>query len=257
EKFRRRLEELHKEKSLLNFQLPSQHPSVSSFLEKFRVYCQMTLYDGAYNDQKILNLPYHEKIQIPDTKRDQLLEEKKWIQLRIEIQEQDHHVQEQDYELSALLSWVSLKELQTTGKALADILVASDKIPYRLDFPDSVKRLQEKIQSLNISMTEMAAEVCTNQRLCSTLRKKVRHVEIQLPALLKTKMLAASGGNFCTAKDLAEEIQSLTAERDRLKGLLNEWSTLNAKNIQKLERAKERYKKLKEKMEQEEFVFGE
>uniref|UniRef100_A0A8C6VPD4 DISC1 scaffold protein n=1 Tax=Naja naja TaxID=35670 RepID=A0A8C6VPD4_NAJNA len=283
EKFRRRLEELHKEKSLLNFQLPSQHPSVSSFLEKFRVYCQMTLYDGAYkernlllekSDQKILNLPYHEKIQIPDTKRDQLLEEKKWIQkeievvraklavleakdqqLRIEIQEQDHHVQEQDYELSALLSWVSLKELQTTGKALADILVASDKIPYRLDFPDSVKRLQEKIQSLNISMTEMAAEVCTNQRLCSTLRKKVRHVEIQLPALLKTKMLAASGGNFCTAKDLAEEIQSLTAERDRLKGLLNEWSTLNAKNIQKLERAKERYKKLKEKMEQEEFVF--
>uniref|UniRef100_A0A8C6VM74 DISC1 scaffold protein n=1 Tax=Naja naja TaxID=35670 RepID=A0A8C6VM74_NAJNA len=164
EKFRRRLEELHKEKSLLNFQLPSQHPSVSSFLEKFRVYCQMTLYDGAY-------------------------------------------------------------------------------------------KLQEKIQSLNISMTEMAAEVCTNQRLCSTLRKKVRHVEIQLPALLKTKMLAASG-NFCTAKDLAEEIQSLTAERDRLKGLLNEWSTLNAKNIQKLERAKERYKKLKEKMEQEEFVFA-
>uniref|UniRef100_A0A8C5RFY7 UVR domain-containing protein n=1 Tax=Laticauda laticaudata TaxID=8630 RepID=A0A8C5RFY7_LATLA len=47
EKFRRRLEELHKEKSLLNFQLPSQHPSISSFLEKFRVCSQMTLYDGA------------------------------------------------------------------------------------------------------------------------------------------------------------------------------------------------------------------
>ncbi|XP_026560977.1 disrupted in schizophrenia 1 protein [Pseudonaja textilis] len=283
EKFRRRLEELHKEKSLLNFQLPSQHPSISSFLEKLRAYSQMTLYDGAHkkrnlllekSDQKISNLLYHEKIQIPDTKRDQLLEEKKWIQkeievvraklavleakdqqLRIEIQEQDHHIQEQDNELSTLLSWVSLKELQTTGKALADILVASDKIPYRLDFPDSVKRLQEKIQTLNISMTEMAAEVCTNQTLCSTLRKKERHIEIQLSALLKTKMLAASGGNFCTAKDLAEEIQLLTAERDRLKGLLNEWSTLNAKNIQKLERTKERYKELKEEMEQEEFVF--
>uniref|UniRef100_A0A8C6VQF0 DISC1 scaffold protein n=1 Tax=Naja naja TaxID=35670 RepID=A0A8C6VQF0_NAJNA len=248
EKFRRRLEELHKEKSLLNFQLPSQHPSVSSFLEKFRVYCQMTLYDG----YTVYSISAQKEIEVVRAKLAVL--EAKDQQLRIEIQEQDHHVQEQDYELSALLSWVSLKELQTTGKALADILVASDKIPYRLDFPDSVKRLQEKIQSLNISMTEMAAEVCTNQRLCSTLRKKVRHVEIQLPALLKTKMLAASG-NFCTAKDLAEEIQSLTAERDRLKGLLNEWSTLNAKNIQKLERAKERYKKLKEKMEQEEFVF--
>uniref|UniRef100_A0A670Z382 DISC1 scaffold protein n=1 Tax=Pseudonaja textilis TaxID=8673 RepID=A0A670Z382_PSETE len=163
EKFRRRLEELHKEKSLLNFQLPSQHPSISSFLEKLRAYSQMTLYDGAH-------------------------------------------------------------------------------------------KLQEKIQTLNISMTEMAAEVCTNQTLCSTLRKKERHIEIQLSALLKTKMLAASG-NFCTAKDLAEEIQLLTAERDRLKGLLNEWSTLNAKNIQKLERTKERYKELKEEMEQEEFVF--
>ncbi|XP_013920340.1 PREDICTED: disrupted in schizophrenia 1 protein isoform X1 [Thamnophis sirtalis] len=283
DKFRRRLEELHKEKSLLNFQLPSQHPSVSSFLDKFRVYVQMTLYEGVHkernlllekSDQKILSHSYHEKIQIPGTKRDQLFEEKKWIQkeievlraklvvleakdqqLRIEIQEQDCHVQEQVYELSTLLSCVSLKELQTIDKILADILVASHEIPYRLDFPESVKRLQEKIQSLNISMTETAAEVCTNQRLCSTLRKKVSHIEIQLPALLETKMLAASGGNFSTDKDLAEKIQSLTAERDHLKGLLNEWSTLNAKNIQKLERAKERYKRLKEEMEQEEFVF--
>ncbi|XP_070590064.1 disrupted in schizophrenia 1 protein [Erythrolamprus reginae] len=283
DKFRRRLEVLHKEKSLLNFQLPSQLPSISSFLDKFRVYVHMTLYEGVNkernlllekNDQKILSLPYHEKIQIPGTKRDQLFGEKMWIQkeievlraklvvleakdqqLKTEIQEQDRRIQEQDYELSTLLSWVTLKELQTIGKALADILVASHKIPRRLDFPESVKRLQEKMQSLNVSMTETAAEVCTSQKLCSTLRKKVRHIEIQLPALLETKILAASGGNFCTAKDLAEEIQSLTAERDHLKGLLDEWSTLNAKNIQKLEREKERYKKTKEEMEQEEFVF--
>uniref|UniRef100_A0A670Z5R6 DISC1 scaffold protein n=1 Tax=Pseudonaja textilis TaxID=8673 RepID=A0A670Z5R6_PSETE len=275
EKFRRRLEELHKEKSLLNFQLPSQHPSISSFLEKLRAYSQMTLYDGAHNSRLLLSLiSFHSfflilpsddlenklTVSISVQKEIEVVRAKLAVleakdqQLRIEIQEQDHHIQEQDNELSTLLSWVSLKELQTTGKALADILVASDKIPYRLDFPDSVKRLQEKIQTLNISMTEMAAEVCTNQTLCSTLRKKERHIEIQLSALLKTKMLAASG-NFCTAKDLAEEIQLLTAERDRLKGLLNEWSTLNAKNIQKLERTKERYKELKEEMEQEEFVF--
>ncbi|XP_039188815.1 disrupted in schizophrenia 1 protein isoform X2 [Crotalus tigris] len=283
DKFRRRLEELHKEKSWLNFQLPSQHPSISSFLDKIRVYIQMILYEGVHKErkrllekshQKILSLPYHKKIQVPVTKWDQLLEEKKWIQkeievlraklvvleakdqqLKTEIQEQDCHIHEQDYELSTLLNWMSLKELQTIGKALADILVASHKIPYSLDFPEPVKRLQEKMQSLNISMTETAAEVCASQRLCSTLRKKVRHIEIQLPVLLETKMLAASGGNFCTAKDLAEEIQSLTAERDCLKGLLREWSTLNAQNIQKLERGKERYKRLKEETEQEEFAF--
>ncbi|XP_063163097.1 disrupted in schizophrenia 1 protein isoform X2 [Candoia aspera] len=284
DKFRRRLEELNKEKSLLNFQLPSRHPSVSSFLDKFRVHVQTTLYEGVHkerklflekSDQKILSVPYHGKLQVPVTKRDQLLEEKKWIQkeievlkaklvvleakdqqLRIEIQEQDRLIQEQDYELSTLLSWVSLKELQTIGKALADILAASHKIPCRLDFPESVKRLQEKEQSLSMSMTDTAAKVCTSQKFCSTLRKKVRHTEIQLPALLETKKLAASGGNFCTAKDLAEEIESLMAERDRLEGLLSEWSTLNAKNIQKLKRVKESYKRLKEEMEQEEFAFG-
>ncbi|KAK9411779.1 disrupted in schizophrenia 1 protein [Crotalus adamanteus] len=168
DKFRRRLEELHKEKSWLNFQLPSQHPSISSFLDKIRVYIQMILYEGVHKERKrllekshqeILSLPYHEKIQVPVTKWDQLLEEKKWIQkeievlraklvvleakdqqLKIEIQEQDCHIHEQDYELSTLLNWVSLKELQTIGKALADILVASHKIPYSLDFPEPVKR---------------------------------------------------------------------------------------------------------------------
>uniref|UniRef100_A0A8C6VMV8 DISC1 scaffold protein n=1 Tax=Naja naja TaxID=35670 RepID=A0A8C6VMV8_NAJNA len=118
EKFRRRLEELHKEKSLLNFQLPSQHPSVSSFLEKFRVYCQMTLYDG----YTVYSISAQKEIEVVRAKLAVL--EAKDQQLRIEIQEQDHHVQEQDYELSALLSWVSLKELQTTGKALADILAS-------------------------------------------------------------------------------------------------------------------------------------
>uniref|UniRef100_A0A670Z5T2 DISC1 scaffold protein n=1 Tax=Pseudonaja textilis TaxID=8673 RepID=A0A670Z5T2_PSETE len=153
EKFRRRLEELHKEKSLLNFQLPSQHPSISSFLEKLRAYSQMTLYDGAHNSRLLLSLiSFHSfflilpsddlenklTVSISVQKEIEVVRAKLAVleakdqQLRIEIQEQDHHIQEQDNELSTLLSWVSLKELQTTGKALADILVASDKIPYSL-----------------------------------------------------------------------------------------------------------------------------
>lgn len=43
DKFRRKLEELGKEKRSLKFQLPSQHPSISSFLDRFRIQVQMSL----------------------------------------------------------------------------------------------------------------------------------------------------------------------------------------------------------------------
>ncbi|XP_077202447.1 disrupted in schizophrenia 1 protein isoform X3 [Paroedura picta] len=176
-------------------------------------------------------------------------------QLRQEIENQDPLIQMLDSELSTLLSWVSHEELQTIGKSLADTLKASHQIPCSLDFPESIKRLQEKEWSLNISIKDTAAEVCTSQKLCSTLRGKVSDIETQLPALLEAKMLAISGGNFCAAKDLVEEIKSLTAERERLEGLLHEWLALSARNVQKLERMKEGYKKLKEEMEQRETAF--
>lgn len=65
-----------------------------------------------------------------------------------------------------------------------------------------------------------------------------------------------TGGNFCAAKDLAEEIKSLRDEKEWLEEQLNEWLALSAKNVKKLEKIKESYKKLKEEMEQEESVFG-
>nr|XP_034964341.1 LOW QUALITY PROTEIN: disrupted in schizophrenia 1 protein [Zootoca vivipara] len=283
DKFRRKLEELEKEKSSLKFQLPSQHPSISSFLERFKAQVQVALYGEVPREekqllqrceQKILNFPHHERLLISATKRDQLLEEKAWIQkeieilrarlavleakdqqLRREIQDQDQFIQTQDCELSTLLSWVSLGELQEIGKALTETSKASHSIPCTLDLPESLKRLQEKEQSLNMSIKDTAARVCTSQKLCSTLRRKVSDIETQLPALLEAKMLAVSGGNFCTARDLVEEIKSLTAERERLEGLLNEWFTLSAKNVQKLERMKEGYKRLKEEMAQGESAF--
>ncbi|RMC12730.1 hypothetical protein DUI87_10255 [Hirundo rustica rustica] len=43
DKFRRKLEELEKEKNSLKFQLPSRHPSVSSFLDRFVTQVQATL----------------------------------------------------------------------------------------------------------------------------------------------------------------------------------------------------------------------
>ncbi|XP_033000168.1 disrupted in schizophrenia 1 protein isoform X2 [Lacerta agilis] len=220
DKFRRKLEELEKEKSSLKFQLPSQHPSISSFLERFKAQVQVALYGEVpreekqllqRHEQKILNFPHHERLLISATKRDQLLEEKAWIQkeieilrarlavleakdqqLRREIQDQDQFIQMQDCELSTLLSWVSLGELQEIGKALTETSKASHNIPWTLDLPESLKRLKEKEQSLNMSIKDTAARVCTSQKLCSTLRRKVSDIETQLPALLEAKMLAVS-----------------------------------------------------------------
>ncbi|KAJ7342253.1 hypothetical protein JRQ81_009955, partial [Phrynocephalus forsythii] len=281
--FRKKLHELEKEKKSVKFQLPSRHPSVSCFLDRFQTQVQITL-DGDIHrfkreenhllEKSSQKFSYCEKIPISSTKRDQLVEEKEWIQKEIEvlkarlffleakdqqlskeIEEQDKFIQAQDSELSALLSWLPHQELQAIGKALADISEASHAIPCSLDLPESIKRLQEKEHSLNMSINDTVAKVCNSQKLCSTLRRIVNDIETQLPGLLETKLLAVSGGNFCAAKDLAEEMKSLRAEKEWLEELLNEWSTLSAKNVKKLEKMKESYRKLKEETKQEESVF--
>ncbi|XP_025064443.1 disrupted in schizophrenia 1 protein isoform X2 [Alligator sinensis] len=286
DKFKKKLEELEREKNSLKFQLPSSHPSISSFLGRFRVQVQATLSWAAdrgrseemqlrqENEQKLLSPAYHERIQISTAKRDQLLQEKTWLQketedlrarltvleardqqLRREIEAQDRLIQLQDCELPACLGFVSLRELQEISKALDDTLGSSCQIPFSLDLPGTIKSLQEKEQSLSMSIKETAAKVCTCQKLCSTLRRKVSDIETQLPALLEAKMLAVSGRNFCTAKDLAEEIRSLTSEKEGLEGLLQELLVLSARNVRKLERIKEDYNRLKQELEQGESAF--
>lgn len=66
----------------------------------------------------------------------------------------------------------------------------------------------------------------------------------------------SAGSNFCTAKDLAEEIRSLTSEREGLEGLLNELLVLNARNVRKLEGIKEDFNRLKQELEQGKSAFG-
>ncbi|EOA97855.1 Disrupted in schizophrenia 1 protein [Anas platyrhynchos] len=177
-------------------------------------------------------------------------------QLRREIEEQDRLIQSQDCELTALLGCVSLRELQEISKAVDDTLASSYQIPFSLDLPGTIKSLQEKEQSFSTSIKETTAKVCTSQKLCSTLRRKVSDIETQLPALLEAKMLAVSGSNFGTAKDLTEEIRSLTSEKEGLEGLLNELQVLSARNIRKLERIKDDYNRLKQELEQGETAFG-
>ncbi|NXS94324.1 DISC1 protein, partial [Jacana jacana] len=285
DKFRRKLEELEKEKNSLKFQLPSRHPSVSSFLDRFITQVQAALrwaadhrHEGTQlwheNEYKLSRSAYEERMQVSATKQNQLLQEKKWLQkeiedlrarlaileakdqqLRREIEEHNRLFQSQDCELTALLGCVSLKELQEISKAVVDTLASSYQIPFSLDLPGTIKSLQEKEQLFSISIKETAAKVCASQKLCSTLRRTVSEIETQLPTLLEAKMLAVSGSNFETAKDLTEEIRSLTSEKEGLEGLLNELLVLSARNVRKLERIKDDYTRLKQELEQGEAAF--
>uniref|UniRef100_A0A8C3QGP3 DISC1 scaffold protein n=1 Tax=Cyanoderma ruficeps TaxID=181631 RepID=A0A8C3QGP3_9PASS len=287
DKFRRKLEELEKEKNSLKFQLPSRHPSVSSFLDRFVTQVQATLHWAAdhwvrHEENGLCHEKEHRlqrstsqgRTQVSATKRNQLFQEKKQLQkeiedlrtrlailerkdqqLRREIEEQDRLIQSQDSELAALLGCISLRELQEISKAVDDTLASSYRIPLSLDLPGAIKSLQEKEQLFSTSIKETTAKVCTSQKLCSTLRRKVSDIETQLPALLEAKMLAVSGSNFGTAKDLAEEIRSLTSEKEGLEGLLNELLVLSARNMRKLERIKDDYTRLKQELEQGETAF--
>ncbi|XP_062346151.1 disrupted in schizophrenia 1 protein [Cinclus cinclus] len=287
DKFRRKLEELEKEKNSLKFQLPSRHPSVSSFLDRFMTQVQATLHWAAdqwvrheenglchEKEHRLVRSTSQERMQVSVTKRNQLFQEKKRLQeeiedlrtrlailegkdeqLRKEIEEQDRLIQSQDCELAALLGCISLRELQEISKAVDDTLTSSYRIPFSLDPPGAIKSLQEKEQLFRTSIKETTAKVCTSQKLCNALRRKVSDIETQLPALLEAKMLAISGSNFGTAKDLAEEIRSLTSEKEGLEGLLNELLVLSARNTRKLERIKDDYTRLKQELEQGEAAF--
>ncbi|NXV05751.1 DISC1 protein, partial [Cettia cetti] len=171
DKFRRKLEELEKEKNSLKFQLPSRHPSVSSFLDRFVTQVQATLHWAADHwvgheenglchekEHRLQRSTSQERTQVSATKRNQLFQEKKRLQkeiedlrtrlailegkdqqLRREIEEQDRLVQSQDCELAALLGCISLRELQEISKAVDDTLASSYRIPFSLDLPGAIK----------------------------------------------------------------------------------------------------------------------
>uniref|UniRef100_A0A2K6CAD4 DISC1 scaffold protein n=1 Tax=Macaca nemestrina TaxID=9545 RepID=A0A2K6CAD4_MACNE len=119
----------------------------------------------------------------------------------------------------------------------------------------ATQHLQERIKSLNLSLKEITTKVCMSEKFCSTLRKKVNDIETQLPALLEAKMHAISGNHFCTAKDLTEEIRSLTSEREGLEGLLSKLLVLSSRNVKKLGSVKEDYDRLRREVEHQETAY--
>lgn len=66
----------------------------------------------------------------------------------------------------------------------------------------------------------------------------------------------ATGNNFSTAKELTEEIRTLTSEREGLEGLLDKLRVLSSRNVQKLGSVKEDYSKLRRELDQGETAYG-
>ncbi|KAK4824589.1 hypothetical protein QYF61_016834 [Mycteria americana] len=65
DKFRRKLEELEKEKNTLKFQLPSRHPSISSFLDRFITQVQAALRCAADHRIALKNIDHDELLPKP------------------------------------------------------------------------------------------------------------------------------------------------------------------------------------------------
>uniref|UniRef100_A0A7N5K7K0 DISC1 scaffold protein n=1 Tax=Ailuropoda melanoleuca TaxID=9646 RepID=A0A7N5K7K0_AILME len=287
EVLRHRLDELEKEKSSLHFQLPSRQPALRSLLGHLHAQAQAAVRHRATQlacsddphtppriEPKLLEATAQDTLRVSITRRDWLLQEKQQLQkeiealqarmsvleakdqqLRREIDEHEQLLPWQGCDLTALVGGLSLGELQEVSKALCDTLALANQMPLCAEPPETIRSLQERIKSLNLSLKEITAKVCMSEKLSSTLKKKANDIETQLPALLEAKMLAISGNHFSTAKELTEEIRSLTSEKEGLEGLLDKLRVLSSRNVQKLGSIKEDYSRLKRELDQGETAY--
>ncbi|XP_054417477.1 disrupted in schizophrenia 1 protein isoform X1 [Pongo abelii] len=287
ETLQQRLEDLEQEKISLHFQLPSRQPALSSFLGHLAAQVQAALRRGATQqargddthtplrmEPRLLEPTAQDSLHVSITRRDWLLQEKQQLQkeiealqarmsvleakdqqLRREIEEQEQQLRWQGCDLTPLVGRLSLGQLQEVSKALQDTLASAGQIPFHAEPPETIKSLQERIKSLNLSLKEITTKVCMSEKFCSTLRKKANDIETQLPALLEAKMHAISGNHFCMAKDLTEEIRSLTSEREGLEGLLSKLLVLSSRNVKKLGSVKEDYDRLRREVEHQETAY--
>ncbi|XP_007892637.2 disrupted in schizophrenia 1 protein [Callorhinchus milii] len=283
--FNKKLAELKQEKSSLKFQLPSYQPCIARFLEKVQLQAQVPVNETSTifsNNAGNFHLKSFENeasdtspvnLQISWSRRTQLIQEKQKLrkeiadlkgqlvvletkdhQLNLAMEEEKRLIQSQDSEL-CFLSTVSANELQELNKSLNDILALRNQIVFSAELPEHIKRLQKKEQSLSIAIKATTAKAFSSQKLCNNLRKKVSDIETQLPILFEAKMLAVSGHEFSTAKDLSEEIKSLTTDKGRLEELRCDLQALSTWNAQRLEVVREDYSRLKTELQQEEEQF--
>ncbi|XP_078069539.1 disrupted in schizophrenia 1 protein isoform X4 [Mustelus asterias] len=219
DKFSKKLAELKREKSSLKFQLPSYHPCIAKFLQEAKIQAQAA---EQHNNAGSLRQGVEDKYS-------------------------DSNLYNQH------LSWSRRKQLILDRQQLQEEITDLKERLAVLEAQDN--QLQTKEQSLSMAIKTATTKVFNNQKLCSNLSKKVNDIETQLPTLLEAKMLAISGREFSTAKDLDEEIKSLNSEKTRLEELISELQDLSIKNTERIAAIREDYSSLRTELEQKEGLF--
>uniref|UniRef100_A0A8C0WX53 DISC1 scaffold protein n=1 Tax=Castor canadensis TaxID=51338 RepID=A0A8C0WX53_CASCN len=275
ETLKQRLEDLEQESDSLALALPSQQPAVHSFLGHLATQARAALHQATQTgsddtptplggEVRLLEPTAQDSLQASVTRWERLLQEKQLLQkeiealqakmsvleakdqqLRREMEEFELQLQWQSCNLMPLMARLSPGQLQEASQATRDTLASARQVPFFVEPPETIKSLQERTKSLHLSVKEITVKVCTMERLCSILRRRLSDLETRLPTLLEAQMLAVAGSHFCTAKDLEEEIRSLTSEREGLEAVLGRLSALSSRTPWKLAGIKEDYSRLK------------
>uniref|UniRef100_I3NFZ4 DISC1 scaffold protein n=1 Tax=Ictidomys tridecemlineatus TaxID=43179 RepID=I3NFZ4_ICTTR len=223
EVLKQRLEDLERESGGLHLGLPSRQPALRSFLGHLAVQAQAILQVAAQQacsedtqtppggEPWTRELTARDSLHVTAARRDWLLGERQQLQKEMEalqrrlsvLEAEDQRLGQELEEQEQLLRWqgcglmepmvrLPLGQLQALSKALKDTLTAAGQLHFQAEPPEDIMSLQERIKSLNLSLKEVTTEVCTNGSLCSRLRRRVSHLETQLPALREAKALAIS-----------------------------------------------------------------
>ncbi|XP_028623571.1 disrupted in schizophrenia 1 protein isoform X2 [Grammomys surdaster] len=268
ETLRQRLEDLEQEKGCLPWALPSQQPALRSFLGYLAAQTRVALHGatqraGGDDPEATLGQPRttaQDSLPISVTRRDWLIQEKQQLQKEIEalqarmsvleakeqqlneeLEEQETLLQWQGCDQMALVAQLSPGQLQEVSRALGETLTSASQASFHVEPPETLRSLRERTKSLNLAVRELTAQVCSGEKLCSSLRRRLSDLDSRLPALLEAKMLALSGSCFSTAKELTEEVWALSSEREGLETLLDRLLTLSSRNVRRLGSVKEDY----------------
>uniref|UniRef100_A0A8C2MUV4 Disrupted in schizophrenia 1 n=1 Tax=Cricetulus griseus TaxID=10029 RepID=A0A8C2MUV4_CRIGR len=224
ETLRQRLEDLEQEKGRLPWALPSQQPALGSFLGYLAAQTQVALHGTTQrsgSDAPEAPLDGEPRTTAQDspsasiTRRDWLIREKQQLQKEIEalqsrmsaleakeqqlsqeLEDQETLLQWQGCDLMPLVAQLSPGQLQEVSKALGETLTSASQAPFCVEPPETLRSLQERTKSLNLAVREITAQVCSGERLCSSLRRRLSDLDTSLPALLEAKMLAISGNSI-------------------------------------------------------------
>ncbi|KAL6088515.1 hypothetical protein STEG23_024788, partial [Scotinomys teguina] len=264
ETLRQQLEDLEQEKGCLPWVLPSRQPALGSFLgylaAQARVALQGATQRSGIDDPEAplegeLKITAQDTLPASITRQDWLIREKQQLQKEIDALQsrmfaleakeqqlsQETPLQWQGCDLTPLVAQLSPGQLQEVSKALGETLTSASQAPFRVEPPETLRSLQERTKSLNLAVREITTQVCSGERLCSSLRRRLSDLDTRLPALLEAKMLAISGSHFCTAKELTEEIWALSSEQEGLESLLGRLLALSSRSVRRLGSVKEDY----------------